>query len=134
MRADVPDRMNAADIFVTATRSEGLPVSALESMACGKPVVATVAPGLATVVADGETGFLVPVERGEAMADAIAKLAADADLRAAMGTAARNRAVSLFSVERMAEQYASLYTDLIGRPRLRRAPERIIPERRTADA
>jgi len=80
-----------------STYREGLPKSALEAMAVGLPVVATDIPGCREAVVDGVTGFLVPPRDPPALAAALAKLIADADLRARFGAAGRARAEEHFA-------------------------------------
>ena len=84
-RPDVLSVHKAFDIFVMSSVTEGLGTSLLDAMACGKPIVATTAGGMPEVVADGETGLLVPPRDHEAMADAIVGLLTDERLRRAHG-------------------------------------------------
>jgi glycosyltransferase involved in cell wall biosynthesis len=88
-----PDRMadalNRADAVALPSRSEGLPLALLEAMAAGKPVVATQVGGMPEVICDGENGLLVATEDPGALAEALSRLASDAQLRARLGAAAR---------------------------------------------
>jgi glycosyltransferase involved in cell wall biosynthesis len=95
-RDDVAAVMAAADIFTLPSYFEGLPVSVMEAMLCGLPVVASDIPGPRQQVVEGVTGLLVPAHAVAPLAAALARLAADAGLRAAMGAAGRARAVDLF--------------------------------------
>jgi glycosyltransferase involved in cell wall biosynthesis len=108
-RADVPDLLARSDVFVLSSRSEGFPVSVLEAMAAGLPVVATNVGGVAEAVADGETGFLVPAADADALARALERLLADGELRRRLGAAGRARALSLFDVSRYRAAYRELY-------------------------
>ena len=84
--------------------TEGLGTSLLDAMACGKPIVATTAGGMPEVVADGETGFLVPPRDHEAMADAIVRLLKDEAAAQADGRQPAGRArAEAFSAERMVQ-------------------------------
>lgn len=84
-----PERfLAAADVFVSPTTYEAFPLAALEAAACGLPVVATNANGIAELIHDGQEGLIVPRE-GAAITAAIGVLAQDADLRTRMGAAAR---------------------------------------------
>lgn len=74
----------------------------LEAMASGRPVVATDNPGLSDYIVDGETGFLVPGDSPQAMADAVAQLIDEPDLAARMGQAGRSRVEQGFTTARMA--------------------------------
>src|SRR5262249_27138125 len=78
-RMDVPRLIHAFDVFALSSRSEGLPLAVPEAMAAGLPIVTTGVGGLPTVVDDGTTGLLVPVDEA-ALAAAFARLEADRDL------------------------------------------------------
>jgi glycosyltransferase involved in cell wall biosynthesis len=95
-RADVADVLAAADIFTLPSHFEGLPMSVIEAMLTGLPVVATAIRGPREQVADRETGFLVPPATVAPLAAALARLVADPALRARMGAAGRARAVALY--------------------------------------
>jgi glycosyltransferase involved in cell wall biosynthesis len=99
----------ALDIFALPSLQEGLGVAALEAMACGLPVIASAAGGLAQAVADGVTGIHVPVGNARALANAIARLAAEPGLRAAMGAAGRMRVCANYGMEAMARGTLELY-------------------------
>ena len=99
-RADIPELLAHSDVFVLSSRSEGFPVSVLEAMAAGLPVVATDVGGVAEAVEDGETGLLVPATDAEALARALERLLADGELRRRLGAAGRARALSLFDLPR----------------------------------
>ena len=91
-RNDIQTLMKCADIFALPSYyMEGLPVSILEAMACGKPVVSTHHKGCEDAVTDGTTGFLVPSRQSGPLAGRIAALLDDERLRAAMGRAGRQR-------------------------------------------
>jgi glycosyltransferase involved in cell wall biosynthesis len=81
----------------------------LDAMACARPIVATTAGGMPEVVADGETGILVPPRDAEAQAAAIVRLLKDQPLRAAMGAAGERRVRERFSSERMVQDTLELY-------------------------
>jgi starch synthase len=90
----------AADVYVSASRIEGMPVAPLEAMACGLPVIASRAQGLPDILADGERsgGLLVPCDDAPALAAALERLAAAPELRAELGRAARVRVESHFAL------------------------------------
>jgi glycosyltransferase involved in cell wall biosynthesis len=91
-----------------------LPLSVLEAMAAVKPVVATAVPGTAEAVAEGETGFLVPVSDDRALAEKTISLLRDPALRRKLGDAGRARVDREFDRERMADEHERLYRRLLG--------------------
>ena len=97
------------DIFALPSLQEGLGVAALEAMACGLPVIASATGGLAQVVVDGVTGIQVPAGDARFLAHAIARLAAEPELRVAMGTAGRARVCENYGMEAMARGTLELY-------------------------
>ena len=117
-RRDVPRLLAAADVFVLATRSEGHPVSVLEAMAAGLPVVASRVGGVPEQVVDGETGVLVDPGDPDALATALARLAADPSLRRRMGDAGRTRAEERFDLEPFRRAHLELYSRELAMRRL----------------
>ncbi len=107
-REEMPDLLRRADLFVFPSRDEGMPNAVLEAMAAGLPVVATRISGNEEVVADGETGLLVPPDDPDALAGALAGFLADAALRRRMGAAGRERVCREYSWRSVAERYAAL--------------------------
>ncbi len=95
-RADVADVLAAADVFVLPSHFEGLPMSVIEAMLTGLPVVATDIRGPREQVVGGETGLLVPPGMVAPLAAALSRLVKDPALRARMGVAGRARAISLY--------------------------------------
>jgi glycosyltransferase involved in cell wall biosynthesis len=95
-RRDIPALLAAADIFTLPSRFEGLPMSVIEAMLTGLPVVATNVRGPAEQVVDGVTGLSVPAGDAPALAAALATLAGDPGLRVRMGDAGRQRALELY--------------------------------------
>ncbi len=93
-RDDVPALLAAADIFVLPSHFEGLPMSVIEAMLAGLPVVATDIRGPREQVVAGETGLLVPPMRVAPLAEALSRLSGDAALRARLGAAGRARALA----------------------------------------
>src|SRR5262249_27650674 len=99
-RNDIQTLMKCSDIFALPSYyMEGLPVSILEAMASGKPVVSTHHKGCEDAVADGSTGFLVPSKQVAPLADRIAALLDDDRLRAAMGREGRQRVEREFELD-----------------------------------
>lgn len=110
---DVPGLLSAGDILAMPSRWEGFGLAAAEAMAAKLPVVATAVPGLTEVVADGHTGLLVPPDNAGALADAVARLAGDADLRQTMGRAGRERVQELFRIEECVARHERLYAEVV---------------------
>ena len=114
-RDDVEDLYGAFDCYVLASHREGFPRSAMEAAASGLPVVATDIRGCRQVVSYGETGLLVPVGDGRALAGALAALAGDPARRAAMGTAGRAKAEREFDQRQVIAKTLAVYDELLGR-------------------
>ena len=95
-RADVDAVLAAADVFVLPSHFEGLPMSVIEAMLTGLPVVATDIRGPREMVVQGQTGLLAPAGAVPPLAAALRTLVDDAGLRARMGAAGRARAVALY--------------------------------------
>ncbi|MEL6526746.1 MAG: glycosyltransferase family 4 protein, partial [Chloroflexota bacterium] len=108
-RDDVPQIMLGLDIFWVPSRWEGFGLVALEAMSKRTPVVASRVSALPEVVADEESGLLVPVDDAPALAQATRALLDDRSLRVHMAMVGEDRVESLFSVERMAEETYTLY-------------------------
>jgi glycosyltransferase involved in cell wall biosynthesis len=108
-RDDVPEMLARADIFALSSRWEALPISILEAMAAGLPVVATEVDGVPELVVDGETGFLVPSGHPEELAAAITRLLEDEKARKAMGSAGRARVADRFAIEAFGRAHRDLY-------------------------
>lgn len=115
---DMPAEFAAADLFCLPSWWEAMPLSVLEAMAAGLPVVATDVGDVARAVDDGTTGHVVPVRNPEKLADALERLIVDAALRRRMGSAGRARVVEMFSSEVTAAGVSALYEELaMGRRR-----------------
>jgi sugar transferase (PEP-CTERM/EpsH1 system associated) len=112
-RHDVPEVMRRLDCFVLPSLAEGVSNTVLEAMACGLPVVATRVGANPDLVAEGETGTLVPAGDSEALAAGILATFRDPAAAAARGRAGRARVEQRFSLERMVEHYHALYSELV---------------------
>jgi glycosyltransferase involved in cell wall biosynthesis len=106
---DIRTLWERCHIAVLPSRREGLPKSLLEAAACGRPLVATDAPGCREVARPGQTGLLVPADAPGPLAEAIAALAADPALRQRSGASARALAVGAFSAADIGRQTADVY-------------------------
>jgi glycosyltransferase involved in cell wall biosynthesis len=105
----------AFDALVLPSSNEGTPVSAIEALAAGRPVVATRVGGVPDVVQEGEDGFLVEPGATGDLADRLAELARDPELRERMGRAGRERVLPRYAVERLVDDVDRLYRALLGR-------------------
>jgi hypothetical protein len=104
--------LQSAAMLIYLTESEGLGSAALLAMSAGVPVIASDVGGLREVVIPGQTGFLVPNE-AEAVAAAIRKLRASADVSRAMSERARQTVAEKFSEDRMVEETLALYESVL---------------------
>jgi glycosyltransferase involved in cell wall biosynthesis len=112
-RGDVPEVLNALDVFVLCSDTEGLPLVILEAMATALPVIATPVGGIPTVVDGGQAGFLIPVGDECALRARLKALRAEPEQGRAGGRHARALAVARFSAERMQRDYIDLYEQVL---------------------
>ena len=112
-RTDIPRHLAAAQIFVLMTKAESLPLTLLEAMRAGLPVVASAVGGILEVVRPGRDGLLVPDGDVTGLKLALRSLIEDGDLRRRLGASARKRYVEAFEHERMVRQLSDLY-ELVG--------------------
>ena len=115
---EIPGYLAAADAVAVpsvhfAGFVDGLPNVALEAMAAGKPLIASRVGGLPELVRDHENGLLVDEKSSHALAEAIAALAGDSDLRLRLGAAAQAEIASTRSWEAVAERFVGIYEDAI---------------------
>jgi glycosyltransferase involved in cell wall biosynthesis len=121
-RTDIATLMSCADVVCLTSDVEAMPLTMLEAMAVGRPIVANAVGGLTEIVRTGETGLLVPRDDPPAFADAVLELAADPKRRLAMGVSGRARFEREYTFERMVDRYAELLTDVASRAGGRRRP------------
>jgi glycosyltransferase involved in cell wall biosynthesis len=114
MRTDVPQLLQAADVFALSSISEGLSMALIEAAGCGLPIVATAVGGNGEIVNAPAGGRLVPVRNPEAMAAALFAILDDEPGRQAMGATGRQQAIARFSLDRMVENYIALYQEALG--------------------
>lgn len=108
-RRDVPGLLRCSDALVLCSEIESAPLTLLEGMSSGLPVVAAEVGGIPEIVSDGRNGFLVPPRSPREIAERILKLNADPELRARMGTAARKTVLDKFTAARVVPQYEETY-------------------------
>jgi glycosyltransferase involved in cell wall biosynthesis len=111
-RADVPEILNAADVFVLSSDYEGNPLSVMEAMASGKPMICTAVGGVPELVEDG-CGLLVPSRDAQALSKAMSHMLENPNARKSMGEKSARRAVERFDLMAMTEAYEDLYRWLI---------------------
>ena len=111
----IRDAYAAGHVVVLCSITEGFPYTLIEAMACGRPCVATNVGGVTEALGD-EAGLVVPPRNPAALADACLKLLRDEGMRRKMGTAARERAIEHFTVDRAISAFDEMYTKLGSRP------------------
>lgn len=111
--SDLVEEYNTASIVIVPSVYEGFGLPAAEASACAAPVIASSGGALPEVIADGETGLLVPPMDPEALANAIRTLLADPDLRDRLGRKGRERVQHLFTWEKAAEEHTDYFLEVI---------------------
>jgi glycosyltransferase involved in cell wall biosynthesis len=104
------DHFKRATIFVISSLSDAFPLTVVEAMAAGLPVVGSAVGGIKESVLHGKTGMLVTPNSAESLAEGISRLLGDRDLRKKMALAARERALNSFSYQAIADQLSSVYS------------------------
>ncbi|SHM58478.1 Glycosyltransferase involved in cell wall bisynthesis [Caldanaerovirga acetigignens] len=112
-RKDVEEIAIDFDVILMPSLSEGLPLALLESMALGKPVVASEAGGIPEIIKDGENGVLVPPKDEGALAEKIIRLLTSNEMREKLGENARQTVLSKFTAKIMAENTMRIYDELL---------------------
>jgi len=105
--------LRRADVYIQPSHYEGMPLSLLEALSYGLPVVATRVGAVPEVVTDSREGLLVPPHRPDRLASAMRTLASDEPQRQSMGRDARRLAISRFSLERFRDDLTSLYDGIL---------------------
>ena len=112
VRRDVPDLLGSADIFLSCSDWEGMPLTTIEAMVAELPCVATLTEGTELLLGD-VAGIVVPVGDVPALSDGLATLADDLELRQRMGAAAKARALERFSHDRVAREIMAILDQLV---------------------
>ena len=114
VRSDLPRLLAACDVVALASDWEGFGLALLEAMAAGRPVVATAVGGVPEVVADEESGILVPAGDTAAFEDALIQVLRDDATRGRLGEAAARRAREVFTLDRMRTATQAVYDEVLG--------------------
>lgn len=114
LRSDIPEILNACDLFALSSDWEGTPMAIMEAMASGLPIVSTAVGGVPELVQHSTTGLLTPKGDERALSEALRQLVSDPALRQAMGNAARHFAIEHFDIRKTVDAYEQLYAQLIG--------------------
>lgn len=112
-RQDIPIVMNALDVFVLTSRSEGFGLVLLEAMSASKPIICTKVGALPEIVVEGETGLMVPVENVGALTKAMAIMAQDSALRRRFGEAGFRLTAAKFSLDSMYQKTMAVYHQVL---------------------
>lgn len=116
-RADVPELLRSIDVFALPSRIDPCPISLLEAMGAGLPVIGAASDGIPEQLAGGEAGLLVERESPRALAEAMLELLADRERAAELGRRARERALGRYSLERQALGVEAVWLRALGEPR-----------------
>jgi glycosyltransferase involved in cell wall biosynthesis len=112
-RSDVSELLKVFDVYVVASHYEGTSLALLEAMTAGLPIVATDVGGNAAVIQNGQSGLLVPCGEPAPLAEAIVRLAGDADVAGRLGRAASDAATSQYSLDAMVRRYETLFREVM---------------------
>jgi glycosyltransferase involved in cell wall biosynthesis len=111
-RNDVPELLALCDMVAMPSLWEGLPLALLEAMNLGKAVVGTDAPGIAEVIQDGKTGFIIPIKNAAKLADRLIFLLQNPELTKQMGEAGRQECKQ-YDISHSVKRLSEIYTDLV---------------------
>ncbi len=112
-RDDISQLLTLADVFVFPSHHEGHPGAVVEAMFASKPIIVSDIPVHRETVTHGETALLVAVKREKPLAEAMLTLLRDEELRAKLGTQARERALQLYHIDQIAEQHSAIYRNVV---------------------
>jgi glycosyltransferase involved in cell wall biosynthesis len=121
LRADIPDALGAMDVFVLSSDWEGNPLSVIEAMASGLPIVSTAVGGVPDLFESGKEGFLVQPGDVQGFSNSMAYLSRNREVRLSVGMAAARRARENYDVSVMVQAYEELYEDLLNHSHRRNA-------------
>ncbi len=112
-RSDIPELMKEASVFVRPSTLEGLPLTVLEAMSTGIPVVATPVGGTPEIVLHGKTGYIIPMGDHNALSDRIVQVLKSPDEAQQMGARARDLVMSDYTWDRAVDMTERLYLELL---------------------
>ena len=112
-REDIPELLNACDLFVLPSLQEGLPLTVLEAMASEKPVIATQIAGINEIITNGENGLLVSPRDGDALAEAIGTLLTNPNLSRDLAVSGKSLVSREFTAKRMVREVTDIYAELL---------------------
>jgi len=115
VREDTASILASSQVFVLSSRREGFPLSILEAMRAGLPVIASDVGGVGEAVEDGKTGFTVPVADVDALSERLGRLIDDPALRQRMGEAGRERFLNRFTLDQMVKKTLAVYNDVLSK-------------------
>ncbi len=113
LRTDIPDVLGAMDVFVLSSDYEGNPLSVMEAMASGLPIVSTAAGGVPDLLEHGREGLIVQPGDVQGLSLSMTSLLRNRELRQALGRAAARRARERFDVSTMVQAHEALYESLV---------------------
>lgn len=108
-RSDIPNLMRCSDIGVLCSETESAPLTLLEGMSTGLPMIATSVGGVLEIVEEGKNGLLVPPKHPEELAEAILRLYRDPKLRKRLGERARKTVLERYTAEKVVNQYIDTF-------------------------
>jgi N-acetyl-alpha-D-glucosaminyl L-malate synthase BshA len=111
-RSDVPNLLRCSDVVVLCSETESAPLTLLEGMSCGLPVIATSVGGIPEIVKHGINGFLVPPKNPEEISERILELNQDSNMRQSLGQAARKTILERYTAEKVVGQYLDIYDEI----------------------
>lgn len=112
---DVPSVLKAADIYVCSSVAEASPISVWEAISMARPIVSTDVGDVAQFIKDGENGFVVPIKNSAALAEKVALLIEDEELREKFGQKARDVAIKYLDIDICAKKHAEFYRKVLNR-------------------
>ena len=114
-RSDVYQLLPGVDAFILSSKREGFPMSILEAMAAGLPVIATNVGGIPEIVRDGQNGILVPPQDQNSLVNAICRVLDDSELANNLARRARMSVEQSYSIQAITEAYTKIYLSVFQR-------------------